>query len=57
MESEMMALATSSEEASWLRCLLAEITLWVKPLPVMLVHCDSIATIAKIENHYYNGKR
>ena len=27
MDSEMIALATASEEASWLRCLLAEIPL------------------------------
>ena len=23
----------------------------------MLIHCDSTAAIAKIQNHYYNGKR
>jgi len=53
----MIALATASEEASWLRSLLAEIPLWEKPLPVVLIHCDSTAAIAKIKNHYYNGKR
>jgi len=53
----MIALATSSEEASWLRCLLANIPLWEKLLPVVLVHCDSTTTIAKIKNRYYNGKR
>ena len=53
----MIALATASEEASWLRCLLAEIPLWEKPMPAVLIHCDSTAAIAKIENRYYNGKR
>ena len=57
MESEMIALATASEEASWLRSLLAEIPLWEKPLPAVLIHCDSTAAIAKIKNRYYNGKR
>ena len=57
MESEMIALASASEEASWLRCLLAEIPLWEKPMPAVLIHCDSTAAIAKIENRYYNGKR
>jgi len=53
----MIALATASEEASWLRSLLAEIPLWEKPLPSVLIHYNSSATIAKIKNHYYNGKR
>ncbi|PNX55775.1 hypothetical protein L195_g049405, partial [Trifolium pratense] len=57
MESEMIALATASEEASWLRCLLSEIPLWEKPMPDVLIHCDSTAAIAKIENRFYNGKR
>src|SRR3954465_5613939 len=57
MESEMIALANASEEASRLRCLLAEIPLWEKPMSVVLIHCDSTAAIAKIENRYYNGKR
>ena len=53
----MIALATASEEASWLRCLLAEIPLWEKLMPVVLIHCDSTMTTAKIENHYYNGEK
>ncbi|KAK2455989.1 putative mitochondrial protein [Trifolium repens] len=57
MESEMIALATANEEASWLRCLLSEIPLWEKPMPAVLIHCDSTAAIAKIENRFYNGKR
>ena len=57
MEFEMIALATASEETSWLRSLLAEIPLWERPIPAVLIHCDSTATIAKIENRYYNGKK
>ncbi|KAK2382392.1 hypothetical protein QL285_069931 [Trifolium repens] len=57
MESEMIALATASEEASWLRCLLSEIPLWEKPMPAVLIHCDSTAAIDKIENRFYNGKK
>jgi len=53
----MIALATASEEASWLRSLLAEIPLWERPIPAVLIHCDSVAAIAKIENRYYNGKK
>ncbi|XP_040867755.1 secreted RxLR effector protein 161-like [Glycine max] len=57
MESEMIALATASEEASWLRSLHAKISLWERPIPAVLIHCDSTAAIAKIENHYYNDKK
>ena len=57
MESEMIALATASEEADYLRNLLAEIPLWEKPIPAVLIHCDSTAAIAKVQNRYYNGKR
>ena len=46
----MIALATASEEASWLRSLHAKISLWERPIPAVLIHCDSTATIAKIEN-------
>jgi len=52
---EMTALATASEETSWLRCLLAKIPLWEKSLLVVLVHCDSTAAIANINDRYYNG--
>jgi len=37
--------------------LLSEIPLWEKLLPAVLIHCDSSAAIAKINNRYYNGKR
>ena len=53
----MIALATASEEVSWLRWLIAEILLLEKPMLDLLIHCDSTTTIAKNENRYYNGKR
>ncbi|CAL8093894.1 unnamed protein product [Prunus armeniaca] len=47
----------ASEEAGWLRNLLSDTPLWERPIPAVLIHCDSTAAIAKVQNHYYNGKR
>ena len=57
MESKIIALATASEEAGWLRDLLYDIPLWEKPLPALLIYYDNTTAIAKVENQYYNGKR
>ncbi|KAM1080132.1 hypothetical protein TB2_014476 [Malus domestica] len=57
MESELIALATTSEEAGWLRNLLSDTPLWEKPIPAVLIHCDSTSAIAKVQNRYYNRKR
>ena len=56
MEAELIALASASEEANWLRDLLYEIPLWEKPISPILIHCDSIAAIGRVKNCYYNGK-
>lgn len=56
MESEMITIATASEKASLLRCSLSEIPVWEKPMATLLIHYNSMTTIVKIENHYYNGK-
>jgi len=56
MEAELIALASASEEANWLRDLLYEIPLWEKPIPPILIHCDSTAAIGRVKNRYYNGK-
>ena len=53
---ELIALASVSEEANWLRDLLYEIPLWEKPIPSILIHCDSTPTIGRVKNYYYNGK-
>ena len=57
MESEIIALASVSEEAGWLRNLLSDTPLWERPIPAILIHCDSTTTIEKVQNQYYNGKR
>lgn len=41
IEYEMITLPSTSEEVSLSRCLLAEIPLWEKPIPIMLIHCNS----------------
>ena len=56
MEVELIALASASEEANWLRDLLYEIPLWEKPIPPILIHCDSTAAIGRVRNRYYNRK-
>ena len=56
IEVELIALASTSKEANWLRDLLYEIPLWEKPIPPILIHCDSTAAIDRVKNHYYNDK-
>ena len=56
METELIALVSASQETNWLRNLLYEISLWKKLIPLILIHCDSIAAIGRVKNHYYNGK-
>ena len=56
MEAELIALALASEEANWLKDLLYEIPLWKKPIPPILIHCDSTVAIGRVKNHYYIGK-
>lgn len=36
--------------------MLFEIPLWEIYISVVLIYCDSIKAIAKIKNHYHNGK-
>ncbi|GJR04311.1 zinc finger, CCHC-type containing protein [Tanacetum coccineum] len=47
MESEFVALATTGKEAEWLKNLILEIPLWVKPITPISIRCDSAATLAK----------
>ncbi|GKF23189.1 hypothetical protein Tco_0075511 [Tanacetum coccineum] len=56
MESEFVALAADSKEAEWLKNLLLEIPLWSKPIALIFIHCDSVATLAKAYSQMYNGK-
>ena len=36
--------------------MLYEITLWEKPIPSILINCDSTAVIGRVKNRYYNDK-
>nr|GEY15258.1 zinc finger, CCHC-type [Tanacetum cinerariifolium] len=56
MESEFVALAAASKEAEWLKNLLLEIPLWVKPMVPISIRCDSVSTLAKAYSQMYNGK-
>nr|GEU67320.1 reverse transcriptase domain-containing protein [Tanacetum cinerariifolium] len=56
MESEFVALAAAGKEAKWLKNLLIEIPLWVKPMEPISIRYDSAATLAKAYSQMYNGK-
>nr|GEX71755.1 zinc finger, CCHC-type [Tanacetum cinerariifolium] len=47
---------TVGKEAEWLKNLLLEIPLWVKPIAPISIRCDSAATLAKAYSQMYNGK-
>nr|GEV22361.1 zinc finger, CCHC-type [Tanacetum cinerariifolium] len=48
MESEFVALAAAGKEAKWLKNLLLEIPLWVKPITPISICCDSAATLQRL---------
>ncbi|GKD49064.1 hypothetical protein Tco_1278040 [Tanacetum coccineum] len=56
MEYEFVALAAAGKEAEWLKNLLLEIPLWVKPITPISIRCDSAATVEKAYSQMYNGK-
>ncbi|GJV71145.1 hypothetical protein Tco_1491140 [Tanacetum coccineum] len=56
IESEFVALAATGKEVEWLKNLLLEIPLWVKPIALISIRYDSAATLAKAYSHMYNGK-
>nr|GEW01368.1 zinc finger, CCHC-type [Tanacetum cinerariifolium] len=56
MKSEFVAVAVASKEAEWLKNFLLEISLWVKPIAPIFIHCDSVATLAKAYSQMYSGK-
>nr|GFA72020.1 hypothetical protein [Tanacetum cinerariifolium] len=49
-------LGVASKEAEWLKNLLLDIPLWVKPMTPNSIRCDSAATLAKAYSQMYNGK-
>ncbi|XP_073154047.1 uncharacterized protein [Henckelia pumila] len=56
MESEFIALDKAGEEAKWLRNFLEDIPCWMKPVPAIMIHCDSQAAIGRAQSSMYNGK-
>ncbi|GJW61565.1 zinc finger, CCHC-type containing protein [Tanacetum coccineum] len=56
MESEFVALAAAGKEAEWLKNLLLEIPLWVKPMAPIFIRCDSAAILTKAYSQMYNRK-
>ncbi|GKF35999.1 hypothetical protein Tco_0112757 [Tanacetum coccineum] len=56
MKSKFVALANVGKEAEWLKNLLLEIPLWVKPITLIFIRCDSAATLVKAYSQMYNGK-
>ncbi|GJT54841.1 zinc finger, CCHC-type containing protein [Tanacetum coccineum] len=56
MESEFVALDAASKEVEWLRNFIHEIPIWLKPITLISIHCDSVATLAKASSQIYNGK-
>nr|GEX53800.1 zinc finger, CCHC-type [Tanacetum cinerariifolium] len=49
-------LGAVGKKAEWLKNLLLEIPLWVKPMAPISIRCDSAATLAKAYSQIYNGK-
>ena len=56
MESEFIALDKAGEEAEWIKNFLADIPCWSKPVPAILIHCDSQSAIGRAQSSMYNGK-
>ncbi|GKA97955.1 zinc finger, CCHC-type containing protein [Tanacetum coccineum] len=45
MKSEFMALAAAGKETEWLKNLLFDIPLWVKPIAHISIHCDRFVSV------------
>ncbi|GKB55608.1 hypothetical protein Tco_0911794 [Tanacetum coccineum] len=56
MEYEFVALAAAGKEAEWIRNLIHKIPIWLKPIALISIHCDSAATLDKAYSQIYNGK-
>ena len=54
METKFTTLEKTSFEVEWLRSLLANIPLRMRPTPLVSMHCDSQATIAKAKSKIFN---
>nr|GEU63428.1 zinc finger, CCHC-type [Tanacetum cinerariifolium] len=49
-------LEATGKGVEWLKNLLLEIPLWVKPMAPISICCDSVATLANAYSQMYNGK-
>ena len=56
MEAKFITLKKVSFEAEWLRNLLVDIPLWMRPTPSVSMSCDSQTAIAKTKSKIFNGK-
>ena len=56
MEVEFIALEKTSSKVEWLRNLLTDILLWMRPVSSMSMCYDSQATISKAKSKIFNGK-
>ena len=56
MEAELIALATTGKEVKWLRDLMMDIPFTANSMSIVLIHCDSQATLARAYSGVYNGK-
>ncbi|GJY31813.1 zinc finger, CCHC-type containing protein [Tanacetum coccineum] len=56
MESEFVALVAAGKEVEWLRNLIHEIPIWLKPIALISIRCDSAPTMARAYSQIYNGK-
>nr|GEU38274.1 zinc finger, CCHC-type [Tanacetum cinerariifolium] len=52
----ILALAAADKEAEWLKNLLLKISLWVKPMAPISIHCDSATILVKAYSQMYNRK-
>ena len=57
MKVGFIALDLVTQEADWLRNILADIPLWGRSVPSVSDHCDSQAAIGVVSNCVYNGKK
>nr|GEW96002.1 zinc finger, CCHC-type [Tanacetum cinerariifolium] len=56
MESKFVALVAAGKEAEWLKNLIHEILIWLKPIAPISIRCDSAPTMAKVYSQIYNEK-
>nr|GEZ72184.1 zinc finger, CCHC-type [Tanacetum cinerariifolium] len=56
IESEFVALVAAGKEAERLRNLIHQIPIWLKPIALISIRCDSAPTMARAYSQIYNGK-